>query len=344
MKRIRVMVTGAGGPAGMGTIKSLLGLKDIDVVAADMNPLAAGLYWTAHRVVVPPVGARDFIPRMLGIVKREKIDVIFPTVDEEIEPLAANIEKFKRVTNILISPIGSVRICTDKLATFETCMKLHLPVVETKKIRREKDLNGAADKFGFPLAIKPMVSRGGRGLFYCKDMNELKTRYRELKKKLPFSDTYYEPVASRKIICQEHLPGIEYDVVALRDKKGKIIANVPMRAEEWDVKAQRRTIITEHSREAMTLAGKIMDGFDLHGPVDIEMKKDRNGVLKVLDLNPRVGGDVELATAAGCNIPLLTVRIAMGGKVRHADFTDDYMLIRYLGIQTMKKSDVPLGD
>jgi len=341
MGKIRVLVTGAGGPAGMGTIRSLAGVKGVEVVAADMNPLAAGLYWTPHRVLVPSVGAGNFIRKMLDAVKREKIDVLFPTVDEEIEPLAANLEKFEKTTRLLISPLKSVRSCTDKLATYKTLKRLKVPVVETVKIDKEPDLNAAAGRLGFPLAIKPKVSRGGRGLFYCNSMGELKSRYAELKKLLPFGDTYYDPKASRSIICQEHLPGTEYDVVALRDRYGEIIANVPMRADEWDVKCQRRTIVTEHNRLAMDLAGKTLQSLNLAGPIDVEMKGDEKGTMKVLDVNPRVGGDVELATAAGCNIPLLTVKLAMGDKVKYADFCDDFMLIRYLGIQTMRKGAVP---
>jgi carbamoyl-phosphate synthase large subunit len=325
----------------MGTIKSLIGIKNIEVVAADMNPLAAGLYWTPNKVVVPPVGAKDFIQKMLETVKIERIDVLFPTVDDEIEHLAANMEKFNNITKLLISPIESVRNCTDKLATYGTCKKLRLPVLETVKIRQESDLDGAAKKLRFPLAIKPMVSRGGRGLFYCKNMNELMARYRDLKRMLPFSDTYYDRKASLMIICQEYLPGTEYDAVALRDKKGRIIANVPMMAQEWDVKQQHRTIVTQHNRKALSLSGSIMNKFNLHGPIDIEMKEDRNGILKALDVNPRVGGDVELATAAGCNIPHLAVRLALGEKVGFVDFKEDYMLIRHLGILTMKKSEIP---
>ena len=41
--RTRVLVTGAGGPAGVAVIRSLLARDDVDVFAADMDGYLAGL-------------------------------------------------------------------------------------------------------------------------------------------------------------------------------------------------------------------------------------------------------------------------------------------------------------
>ena len=54
-KQIRVLVTGAGGPAAVSVIKSLELDPTVALLAADMDPWAAGLY------LVPP-DARTLIP------------------------------------------------------------------------------------------------------------------------------------------------------------------------------------------------------------------------------------------------------------------------------------------
>ena len=46
--RITVLVTGVGGPAGVAVVRSLLARPDLDVVAADADRYASGLY------LVPP--------------------------------------------------------------------------------------------------------------------------------------------------------------------------------------------------------------------------------------------------------------------------------------------------
>src|SRR6202030_1697637 len=51
----RVLVTGAGGPAAIAAMKSLGADPSVELLAADMDPWAAGLY------LVPP-SARTLIP------------------------------------------------------------------------------------------------------------------------------------------------------------------------------------------------------------------------------------------------------------------------------------------
>jgi len=48
LKTVRVLVTGAGGPAAVSVMKSLSADSSVHIIAADMDPWAAGLY------LVPP--------------------------------------------------------------------------------------------------------------------------------------------------------------------------------------------------------------------------------------------------------------------------------------------------
>ena len=47
-RRTRILVTGAGGPAAIAAMKSLRADPTVELLAADMDPWAAGLY------LVPP--------------------------------------------------------------------------------------------------------------------------------------------------------------------------------------------------------------------------------------------------------------------------------------------------
>lgn len=44
----RVLITGTGGPAGVAILRSLARREDVEIVSADMDPYASGLY------LVPP--------------------------------------------------------------------------------------------------------------------------------------------------------------------------------------------------------------------------------------------------------------------------------------------------
>jgi len=337
----RVLVTGAGGPAGMGTIRSLLQTPGLTVVAADMNPLAPGLYWTKERSILPSAGDPEFVPSLLKTCARFKVDVLFPTVDEEISVIAENEERLRSKVAFLIGDRQGVEACNDKWQTYSWLRKAGIPVVETIRIRDKEALRRGSSRLGFPVAIKPRASRGGRGLHICGETAELERAYSELTATLPFKDAYLGVPEASDIVMQEFLPGTEYDAIVLLDKHGKQLGNVPMKARRWNVTEHTREIVTVHDREVEDLSAKTVRSLGLECPVDVEMARDREERLKILDVNPRVGGDVDLATAAGCNIPLMYVTECLGDRVHSKGFKEGVILVRYTGIQVIQPEEIP---
>ncbi len=57
--RSRILVTGAGGPAAIAAMKSLRADSTFELLAADMDPWAAGLYLVppAAHALIPPGSA-----------------------------------------------------------------------------------------------------------------------------------------------------------------------------------------------------------------------------------------------------------------------------------------------
>ena len=98
--RTRVLVTGAGGPAGVAVIRSLLAREDVDVFAADMDGWASGLYLVSEdrRRIVPPGTSDGFVDALIGMSRGDGIDVLFSTVDVELPGLAARRDTATRAT------------------------------------------------------------------------------------------------------------------------------------------------------------------------------------------------------------------------------------------------------
>ncbi|MBQ3359075.1 MAG: biotin carboxylase, partial [Microbacterium sp.] len=86
----RVLVTGAGGPAGVAVIRSLLRRPELTVFAADMDGWAAGLYLVPaeQRRLVPPGKADEFVPALARMVVDDRLDLVISTVDVELITLA----------------------------------------------------------------------------------------------------------------------------------------------------------------------------------------------------------------------------------------------------------------
>ena len=90
LRTVRVMVTGAGGPAAVSVMKSLGEDPSVRLVAADMDPWAAGLYLVAQnaRTLIPAGLDPAFVDAVHARCIAMDVDVLVPTVDAEMRPLA----------------------------------------------------------------------------------------------------------------------------------------------------------------------------------------------------------------------------------------------------------------
>ncbi|HEY2241428.1 MAG TPA: hypothetical protein VGI21_21680, partial [Streptosporangiaceae bacterium] len=67
-KKLRILITGAGGPAAIAAMKSLRAEPSVELLAADMDPWASGLYLVPPecRTLVPAGAAPDFADTLLA--------------------------------------------------------------------------------------------------------------------------------------------------------------------------------------------------------------------------------------------------------------------------------------
>ncbi len=113
----RVLVTGAGGPAGVAVIRSLLKRADVEVYAADMDGWASGLYLVeaGRRRIVPRGLAADFVDTLIALCAKDAIDVLFSTVDFELPSLAARRTEFT-ATTLAAPSLETLDVTLDKFA------------------------------------------------------------------------------------------------------------------------------------------------------------------------------------------------------------------------------------
>jgi carbamoyl-phosphate synthase large subunit len=78
-RRIRILVTGAGGPAAIAAMKSLQGEDGVELIAAGMDPWAAGLYLVPERTLIPAGAAPEFTDAVLATCLTLGVTVILPT-------------------------------------------------------------------------------------------------------------------------------------------------------------------------------------------------------------------------------------------------------------------------
>lgn len=288
----RVLVTGAGGPAGVAVIRSLLRRDDLEVFAADMDGWASGLYLVdaEHRRIVPPGKDAGFVDAVAALVTADALDLVVSTVDVELVPLSARRDELGAV---LVAPSeAALRTCLDKWTLVQACAPT-ARVPHTAVL----DAAGVAHDWAFPVIVKPRSGAGSRGVHLVADRAALEAE--------TLDDAW---------IIQENLPGEEFSVDVLMGEGGSAIAAVPRLRARVDsgVAVAGRTVHRdelERTAEACAAAAGIV------GVCNVQLRYDTEGRPALLEINPRFPGAMPLTIAAGVDMPSLAVDLALDRPV-----------------------------
>lgn len=200
---------------------------------------------------------------------------IFPAHDDATYFLSKNKDKLK--AKVLALNFDVVDVLRYKSKTYD----LLTAIVPTPLYFHDKS-NGLSDS-DFPVFCKPDRGQGSQGVCVAYSRNDL-------------------PIGGY-IYC-ELLTGDEYTIDCLSDNNGNLIYSMGRIR-----KATRNGISTTTEfvadDEFITYAKLISDCLSIKGAWFFQMKRDKSGKLKLLEVAPRVAGTMGLARARGVNLPLL---------------------------------------
>lgn len=294
----RVLVTGAGGPSAVSFMRAVADYPGIELVAGDIDPYAAGLY------IVPPNrrhilrrGADPiFVDDLLALCERERIDVVVPTVDFELLPLAKRRGEFEgRGIKLLLAPESASRIALDKWTLVTACKDV-CPVPQSAVV----DENFSASMMPKPFFIKPRSGAGARGVKKVEDDAGLAGCPRD-----------------GSMIAQEYLGGTEYSVDVICGLDATVLAAVVRSRLKIDsgIAVAGRTLRNEPlERYAAAVANRLGITF----VANIQFREDAHGTPKLMDVNVRFPGTMPLTVASGVDMPRLALDLLFGKPIERA--------------------------
>ena len=285
----RVLVTGAGGPAGVAVIRSLLQRSDVEVFAGDMDGWASGLYLVPaeRRRILSPGKSAGFVDELIALCAADQIDVLFSTVDVELPPLARRRDELSAV---LAAPsLDTLETCLDKFALAVRCA----PLLRTPTTHLVGPA-AAGEQWQFPIIVKPRSGAGSRGVRLVHSRADLDA--------LGHDET---------LIAQELLPGDEYSVDVIANADGHVVAAVPRTRTRVDSGVSIAGL-TVRDPQLEATATAVAQAIGLTGVANVQLRRDTNGVPALLEVNPRFPGAMPLTIAAGVDMPSLALDLALG--------------------------------
>jgi carbamoyl-phosphate synthase large subunit len=325
-RRVTIGVTGINnidspGP-GIPVIRGIRESREFDarIVGLAYEHLEPGIYMhelvdKTYMIPYPSEGKDALFKRLSEIHARESIDVIIPNFDAELFSFI----KLER----MLEAIG-VRTYLPTLEQFEERHKANLPAYGKKygvnvpagtEVYSISDLANSLKSMKFPVMIK--------GKYY-----DAYTAH-----SIEQAEVYFSKMSAKwglPVIVQDFIKGTEVNVIALGDGNGNLIAAVPMRKQYITDKGKAWGGITIEDASMLELAQKIIAQTKWRGGMELELIKDSEGQLFLLEINPRIPAWVYLAVGAGQNIPEALLKLALGLEVQpFASYQVGKMFVRY---------------
>jgi carbamoyl-phosphate synthase large subunit len=301
-----ILVPSASAPAGINTIKSLKMVKyPVRIVASDSNPISAGFFMSDAHEVLPEIDSKLYVSRLFDIVEKHKIEILMPSSGYDIYQYSDNKEKLLKLGALpVVSDKKTMERCRDKMQTFNYLSKkfdLPFTTLDYKKTSR------------FPLIAKPRYGKGSKGL--VKIDNEKELKYVQTKKD------------KDNLIFQEYLPGTEYTIDVLSDLECEPIIAVPrIRLEtKAGISTMGKIVKDENISDTCKSIAKCLK---IRGPCCIQMKESKEGILKIVEVNPRMGGGTFFTTLAGANFPAMILDMVKGKKLKIPKISE-ITIVRY---------------
>ncbi len=286
MSKINVLIFPAGEINSIELHDALSTCVNINLFGASSVERHGSYVFKNYIPGLPFINSNDFFYKFNEIIEKNNITLVFPTHDSVALFLVENQDKCK--AKILAGNIETVRICRDKRKTYELFKECSfLPKIYNSK--REVDK--------LPVFIKPREGQGSVGALKIMNVDDLKDEW--------FND----------YVVSEFLPGDEFTVDCITDKNGKLQYVSPRSRQRLlagvCVSGQNEML----SQEIERIANTINDRMSFLGLWYFQIKKDNQGIFKLLEISTRCAGTMCLTRVRGVNLPLLSIYAAMGKEI-----------------------------
>ena len=297
-----------------------LGMKGIEVVvgAEEGRSLASSSRF-CNKVFSYPSPDTDppaFLRTVGETTERYVNPVLFPMTDMTLNEILLHRNLFPENVRIPFSDHDRYDALSDKENLFRLAKKLAIPMPETlfsSDFTSRDALISDAVRIGFPLVVKAAHSRtklAGKfvpsSAMYANDPDELGT----ILGKSPFDQT--------RCLVQKRIQGPGVGIFLLA-RNGDVLARFAHRRIREKPPSGGVSVLCESIRppvEALDAASRLISFNKWHGVAMIEFKWDAGeNRPKLIEVNGRFWGSLNLAIRAGVDFPFLLYQLALGERV-----------------------------
>ncbi len=280
--RLNVLVFPCGSEIGLEIHAALRHAKDIRLHGASSVSDHGEFAYARYRRIDAQAGSPGLVEALNALVDEWGIDLVLPAHDSVI-PLLAEATALRAPA--AVPDAGTAAVCRDKRLTYDRLRHLGIVPADVEGLARE-----------YPIFAKPAIGQGSQGA----ERVDGPERHRQL---LDSGIAY---------VFSEYLPGGEYTVDCISDAEGRLLHAAPRSRARVKSGISVRSAPASDAGAMVAMAGTIAAELRLRGAWFFQVREDREGVPKLLEVAPRIAGSMALSRMRGINYPLLHVYAHLG--------------------------------
>lgn len=283
----------------------------------------------AHNRIIGIINQYDEHQTLKSIIETlacNHYDLVIPTNDIIATILSKNKKDLSQFATIYVNDWETYHKAYDKLQTMKKCMENDIPCPKTAEINSISDFDET--NFNYPLVVKPRSSFGARGFNVVNNRKEMIECFNRTEAKFGPS------------LIQEFIPqnDKQYQVELLIDKDHNCKAFLLMEKVRWyPVNGGSSTMnITIHDETIKKDCLKLMKLLNWRGYASLDLIRDsRDGLAKIMEINPRLNGTAKICFASGINLCKLILQDAFNDEVDEMLNYSDGIRLRYFHMDVL---------
>ena len=260
-----------------------------------------------------PQDLESYAKELIQVLEKTDYDVLIPV------GLNSNLmaSKYKReiqsYVNLLAPDWDCMKIAANKDMTMDLASSIGVPIPQTLVLDDPSDLRDITE---FPVVIKSS-DESKNYIKYCNNPQELLKNFNELSSK-----------SRTKIICQEYIGGFGCGFFGIYQEGRLISYFLHKRLKEFPITGGPSAVAESFFDEKLYYYGKqLCDALHWNGPIMAEFKYDTiKGDYKLIEINPKLWGSLDLTIEAGINVPKILIQSALRKEI---DCTPTYQYVKY---------------
>src|SRR3989475_13288195 len=166
MAKKRILVTGAGGIAGVNFVRAMrASRREYYVAGTDHSKYYIQFPDLQARYLTPRHDDQKFVGRISEIARKEGVEFIHPQPSSEALVLSARRRELP--ASVLLPPPKVMTVAQAKLETQKVLVAAGVAVARTRTVRRVSDVEGVFKALGSPLWVRARHGAGGRASPLC---------------------------------------------------------------------------------------------------------------------------------------------------------------------------------